>query len=67
MLYEVITQRKQKLPLLELALPVFRQLSRQQCAQFIKNLDALIREDGRITLFEWCVRTIVVSYSYNFV
>jgi len=60
--YDGELQRKQKLPLLELALPVFRQLSRQQCGQFIKNLDALIREDGRITLFEWCVRTIVVSY-----
>jgi len=60
--YDVELQRKHKLPLLELALPVFRQLSREQCGQFMKNLDVLIREDGRITLFEWCVRTIVVSY-----
>lgn len=55
-------QRKHKLPLLELALTAFRQLSREQCGQFLKNLDELIRADGRITLFEWCVRTIVVSY-----
>ncbi len=45
-----------RLPLLELAMPSLRQLSRDQYDRFLANVDALIRADNRIVLSEWALR-----------
>ena len=59
-------EKSQRLPALELALPALRWMSKEQTLRFLDTLDALIREDGRITLFEWSLRTIVVHYLGDF-
>ncbi len=55
-------RREQRLPLIELALPTLRRLSEAQSKIFLENLEKLIRIDGKITLFEWCLRKIVIEY-----
>lgn len=52
----------QKIPLVELALPRFRQLSANQARLFLDNLHVLIQADKRITLFEWCLAKVVRQY-----
>ena len=52
----------QKIPLVELALPRLRSLSTEQARLFLDNLQALIRADSRITLFEWCLAKMVRQY-----
>ncbi|MCB1693289.1 MAG: M48 family metallopeptidase [Pseudomonadales bacterium] len=51
-----------RLPLLELAMPSLRQLSREQYETFTANLDALIAADGRVGLTEWALRKFVVKH-----
>ncbi|MFV0438015.1 MAG: M48 family metallopeptidase [Desulfopila sp.] len=51
-----------RLPVLELALPTLRRLSLRQKKRFLETVAALIVEDGRISLFEWCVQIIVREY-----
>jgi uncharacterized tellurite resistance protein B-like protein len=53
---------QQRLPLIELALPTLRRISMEQAQRFLKNLNALIRADGKITLFEWCLNHVVAEY-----
>jgi Zn-dependent protease with chaperone function len=55
-------KREQRLPLIELALPTLRRLSKEQSQLFLENLNALIRTDDKITLFEWCLLKIVVQH-----
>lgn len=50
-----------RLPLLDLALPVLRLLSEQQKTVFLGNVDALIEADGKVDLFEWTLRRILIS------
>jgi Zn-dependent protease with chaperone function/uncharacterized tellurite resistance protein B-like protein len=58
--------REMKLALVELALPTLRRLSQPQYCLFLDNLEALIRADGKITLFEWCLRKIVVQHMEDY-
>ncbi len=51
--------QEHRLPLVELALPTLHRISKEQAHHFLDNLDSLIRADGRITLFEWCLQTII--------
>lgn len=51
--------REMQLPLLDLALPALRQMSRSQYVAFSKTLVALVRADNNVTLFEFCVQKIV--------
>lgn len=53
---------EQRLPLVDLALPTLRRLSEPQYRVFLANLNALIEADGKISLFEWCLRKIVVHH-----
>ncbi|NTV14895.1 MAG: M48 family metallopeptidase [Desulfobulbaceae bacterium] len=53
---------EQRLPLVDLALPTLRRLTEPQYRLFISNLDTLIEADGRISLFEWCLRRIVLHH-----
>lgn len=48
-----------RLPLLELALPVLKQLSEPQFGVFKRNLAALIRSDGSVSLREWSTYRMV--------
>ncbi|MDO5675521.1 MAG: M48 family metallopeptidase [bacterium] len=52
----------QKIPLVDLALPRLRSLSPGQARLFLDNLQVLIRANGRISLFEWCLAKMVRQY-----
>jgi Zn-dependent protease with chaperone function len=51
-----------RLALIDLSLPGLRQLSQPQYRLFRDNLDALIEMDGRVSLFEWSMRKIVLHH-----
>jgi Zn-dependent protease with chaperone function len=51
-----------RLPLADLTLPGLRQLSPPQYQLFRDNLDTLIGMDGRVSLFEWSMRKIVLHH-----
>lgn len=55
-------QPEQRLPLVDLALPTLRRLSEPQYRRFLTNLSTLIAADGKISLFEWCLRRIVTHH-----
>ncbi|MEL7034530.1 MAG: M48 family metallopeptidase [Cyanobacteria bacterium J06592_8] len=44
-----------RLPLIDLTIPVLRQLSLQECTQFLKQVKALMRVDNNLTLSEYAV------------
>ncbi len=48
-----------RLPLVDMALPALRQLSKSQYALFKENLKVLIEADGKLGLFEWTLQKIV--------
>lgn len=50
---------KLRLPLLDLTLPALRQLSPSQYRAFMINVDALVRADAKIDLFEWSLQRIL--------
>ncbi|MDZ7839331.1 MAG: M48 family metallopeptidase [Gammaproteobacteria bacterium] len=50
-----------RLPLVDLAMPALRELSPGQYGLFRRNLDALIRMDRRINLFEWALEKILLQ------
>lgn len=54
--------RELRLPLVEMALPTLRRLSKEQSRLFLNNLNRLILADGKITLFEWCLHKIVSQH-----
>lgn len=53
---------KYRLPLVDMALPTLRQLSKKQYLLFKENLEALIKADSKISLFEWSVKKIVLHH-----
>ncbi len=53
---------EQRLPLIELALPTLHRISKEQARLFLNNINTLIKADGKITLFEWCLNHVVVEY-----
>jgi len=52
----------QRLPLVTLALPSLRQLSRPQYELFKANFSKLIELDNKISLFEWSLQKIVFRH-----
>jgi len=50
---------EQRLPLIDVALPTLRRMSMAQSNLFLYNLEVLIKADGKISLFEWCLQRIV--------
>lgn len=48
-----------RLPLIDLVIPALRELSPGQYGLFKRNLDALIRMDRKINLFEWALQKIL--------
>ena len=51
-----------RLPLVDLAIPALKQSSPQQFAQFRQVVDALVKADGKIDLFEYSLRTVLFTY-----
>lgn len=51
-----------RLPLIEIALSSLRQLSMRQYFMFKDNIDALIKMDSKISLFEWSLQKIVFHH-----
>jgi hypothetical protein len=51
---------EQRLPLLLMALPALRSFSQSQADEFFGNLDYLIMADNTATLFEMCLRYLVL-------
>ncbi len=50
-----------RLPLIDLAMAALRELSPGQYGLFRRNLDALIRMDRKINLFEWALEKILLQ------
>jgi Zn-dependent protease with chaperone function len=50
---------QRRLPLLEMALPRLAERSREQHAQLRATVDALIRANKRVSIFEFTVRTLI--------
>lgn len=48
-----------RLPLVDLALPALRRLSRPQYVAFSRTLIELVRADENVTLFEFCLQKVV--------
>ncbi len=48
-----------RLPLIDMTLPALRQLSDKQYSLFKYNLNAMIRMDAKISLFEWSLQKIL--------
>ncbi len=63
---DINIKREQRFTLAELALPALRRLSEEESRLFLKNLNGMIRADGRITFFEWCLFRIVAQYIDDF-
>ena len=47
------------LPLVQLAIPTLRACSRPQTERFQRVMHTLIRSDNHVSLFEWCVVTMI--------
>ncbi|WP_221793768.1 M48 family metallopeptidase [Oceanobacter mangrovi] len=52
----------QRLPLVERAIPALKQLSESQYRSFNKVLVEIIKSDGQIDLFEWCLFRLLNQY-----
>ncbi len=50
---------KLRLTLLDLAMPSLRRLSHTQYRTFMENVEALVRADRKVDLFEWSLRRIL--------
>lgn len=55
------THPEGRLPLLELALPALKQLSKTQHEAFKQTVEYLIAADGRVSLMEWALSRIVFN------
>jgi hypothetical protein len=54
--------RDHRLPLIDLAIAGLRQLSPKQYFQFKEIVDALVRMDGSISLFEYALQSVVLHH-----
>ncbi|MFT3869281.1 MAG: M48 family metallopeptidase [Nibricoccus sp.] len=52
-------QQRHKIPLCQLAQPALRELSDSELADFFATLDALIKADARVTLFEFALQKLL--------
>ncbi|MFG0329365.1 MAG: M48 family metallopeptidase [Phycisphaerales bacterium] len=54
-------ERRQRLPLIEMATPALRDLSRAQYETFKRAVAALVAADEKITLFEWALQRLLMK------
>ena len=53
-------ERRERLPLVDLAAPALRELSQQQYTAFSRGIQRLVEADNQLTIFEYALRTIVL-------
>jgi len=53
---------EQRLPLVDLSLPALRSMTRGQYESFSAAVDALIRADQRVTVFEWTLARVLLRH-----
>lgn len=53
---------EQRLPLVELAIPALKEISHEQFRQLRQQLTQLVKADGKIALFEWCLYRLTMQY-----
>jgi len=51
-----------RIPLIDLALPALRELSKDQYRRFSQVVSDLVKADDRITLFEWALQRILMTH-----
>jgi Zn-dependent protease with chaperone function len=51
-----------RLPLVDVAMPALKRFSPQQYAQFRQVVEGLVAADGKVDLFEYCLRLVLFSY-----
>lgn len=51
-----------RLSLVDLAVPALKKSSPQQYGQFRQVVEALVNADGKVDLYEYCLRTVLLSY-----
>ena len=57
----LILEPVQRLPIVDLCMPALKQLSPAQYQVFKTNVQALVKADGRVELFEWALYMILVK------
>ena len=62
-LYTILTAigRDRYLPLVSMSLPALKSCSPQQINRFLNVMNRLIRDDNYISLFEWCLVTLITN------
>ncbi len=51
-----------RLSLVDLAMPALKKSSPQQYGQFRQVVEALVNADGKVDLYEYCIRTVLFNY-----
>ncbi|MGB0767306.1 MAG: M48 family metallopeptidase [Phycisphaeraceae bacterium] len=54
--------KEARLPLLDLAVPAMRTMTDERYEAFKRKVDALIRADGRVDLFEWVLQRVLLRH-----
>jgi Zn-dependent protease with chaperone function len=52
----------QRLPMVDKAIPALKMLSQDQFTEFKQVLTKLIKSDGKVDLFEWCLYRMILQY-----
>lgn len=55
-------KRAARLPLVDLAIPALREMPRESYSGFRSNIKALIKADGRMSLFEWTLSKVLLRH-----
>ena len=58
-------QPEQRLPLLEMALPMIKQRDAKQQARLLSVINKVIRSDGKIDVFEYLVARLITQYLWE--
>ena len=51
-----------RLPVLDIVIPALKELSPNECARFLRTVDALVKVDKRLTSFEFVMTTILENH-----
>ncbi|MBX2852467.1 MAG: M48 family metallopeptidase [Phycisphaeraceae bacterium] len=54
--------KEARLPLIDMAVPALREMSGEVYERFKKKVDALIKADGRVDLFEWVLQRLLIRH-----
>lgn len=56
------SENRHPLTLTETCIPTLKSFSEKQYAVFVKVLSALVKADGKIDIYEWCLYRLIVQY-----